>query len=355
MKLYPDFKNITLYEDASIRDAMALLDRYAMQIVLVTNEEGVLKGVITDGDIRRALLAGCTLASSVREAMNSSPKTGSSHMNLAGWRQVMKSAQCRHLPVIDDEGKLVELVYDKNTPIVRQTSSVVLMLGGLGTRLRPLTEDTPKPLLEIGGKPILETILERFSEQGFNHFYFCINYLGDQIKDYFGNGENWGVHIEYIREEQRLGTAGALSLINRQVDEDLIVMNGDLLTKVDFVSLLKMHRQHSNDVTVCVREYTQQIPYGVVEVDNESVQKIVEKPVYRYFLNAGIYVLTPSLLSMIPYNQFYDMPTLLDELLAKDSGKVGAFPITEYWKDIGHFPDFEQAQVDYELHFTPLK
>ncbi|MBO1924515.1 nucleotidyltransferase family protein [Thiomicrorhabdus sp. 6S3-12] len=354
MKLYSDFKQITLCVGASIREAMALLDRYAMQIVLVTDQNCVLQGVMTDGDIRRALLSGSTLDSPVEEAINRHPATGSDQLNMMGWIQIMKRARCRHLPIVDTKGKLVQLVYDKAMPYSNQPNSVVLMLGGQGMRLRPLTEDTPKPLLKIGGKPILETILERFIEQGFSHFYFCINYLGHQIQDYFGYGEKWGVEIDYIEEEQRLGTAGALSLIDKEVTDDLIVMNGDLLTKVDFTALLDSHRSNESDITVCVREYAQQVPYGVVEIENETVQQIVEKPIYRYFVNAGIYVLSPKQISAIPYNEFYDMPTLLDELTLDPDAKVGAFPITEYWKDIGHLPDFEQAQVDYEVHFTPL-
>lgn len=354
MKTYPEFKQITLSENATIRDAMSVLDQYAMQIVLVVDESDRLIGVLTDGDIRRALLAGYDLSSNVGHAIKRNPVTSSIHLTMQGWQQVMKRARCRHLPILDDDGKLVQLLYHKATQVNTQPNSVVLMLGGLGTRLRPLTESMPKPLLSVGGKPILETIIERFSEQGFSHFYFCINYLGEQIQAHFGTGERWGVEIEYIKETHPLGTAGALSLIEQTVTEDLIVMNGDLLTKVDFVALVENHKKNQNDITLCVREYSQQVPYGVVELDKESVKQIVEKPVYRYFVNAGIYVMSPKLIPTIPYNQFYDMPTILDDLTQNKTGKVGAFPITEYWKDIGQLPDFEQAQVDYEVHFTKI-
>jgi NDP-sugar pyrophosphorylase family protein len=228
------------------------------------------------------------------------------------------------------------------------------MLGGLGMRLRPLTENVPKPLIKVGGKPILETIVERFSEQGFNQFVFCVNYLGHQIQDYFGDGRKWGINIQYVEESKQLGTAGALSLLQQEhISDSFIVMNGDLLTKVDFSAFLDMHDKQKNSVTVGVREYSQQVPYGVVEVEAEKVSQIVEKPVYRYFVNAGIYALSPEVLNQIVFNEYLDMPNLIDALMAKKE-IVGAFPVTEYWKDIGHLPDLEEAQVDYEIHFTPV-
>lgn len=355
MMMYKDWPRFSLDEQATIRDAMAVLDREAMQIVLLVDKEQKLKGVMTDGDIRRALLAGKTLSSPASEAMNTDPSTGSSQDSPLAWRQRMKMDRCRHLPIVDEVGVLKGLYYDRNTPFSAKTNGVVLMLGGLGMRLRPLTENTPKPMLNVGGKPILETIVERFAEQGFHRFIFCINYLGHQIREHFGNGRQWGVQIDYVEESQSLGTAGALSLIDSKwLNKDFIVMNGDLLTKVDFDALLNFHAQHQSLATLGVREYTQQVPYGVVEVEGEVVQQIVEKPVYRYFVNAGIYVLSPKAIAHLTYNTYLDMPTLIDQLMA-DQQKVGAFPVTEYWKDIGQIPDFEQAQIDYEIHFTKIR
>jgi len=227
---------------------------------------------------------------------------------------------------------------------------VVLMLGGLGTRLRPLTENIPKPLLPIGNQPILETIVKHISEQGFEKFYFCINYLGEQIRNYFGDGNQYGIEIEYVEESKRMGTAGALSLLQDRLNQDFIVMNGDLLTKIDLRALIEFHQQHQNLITVGVREYAQQVPYGVIEMQAHRVTQLVEKPIYRYFVNGGIYALSPQTLKDIPKQQFFDMPTLIEQTLAKGE-PVGGFPITEYWMDIGQLPDYQQAQQDYAQHF----
>ena len=205
-------------------------------------------------------------------------------------------------------------------------------------------------MLKVGDKPILETIVTHIAEQGFVHFYFCINYLGEQIRHYFGDGSQWGICIEYIEENERLGTAGALSLLPETPTEPFIVMNGDLLTKVDLTALIDFHNEHGNVTTACVREYAQQVPYGVVEIEGTAVTQLVEKPVYRYFVNAGIYALSPQTLAKVPEQAFYDMPTLIEEVLS-EKGKVGGFPITEYWMDIGQIPDFEKAQADYQVHF----
>lgn len=342
-------KNLCVDKSASIREALEVLDREAMQIVLVTDLHNKLLGTLTDGDIRRALLRGVGLDGNVLQAINAKPFTGLDTQNESAWKRVLLEHSIRHLPIIDNSGKVAGIFYDK--PVVKKRlNPVVLMLGGLGTRLRPLTETIPKPMLMVGDKPILETIVTHIAEQGFVNFYFCINYLGEQIRSYFGDGSKWGIHIEYVQEEDRMGTAGALSLLPEKPDRPFIVMNGDLLTKVDLTALLDFHDKNENIATACIREYAQQVPYGVVEVDNEKVTQLVEKPVYRFFVNAGIYALSPKAMDKVPEQAFYDMPTLIEEVLT-ERGNVGGFPITEYWMDIGQMPDFEQAQADYEIHF----
>lgn len=348
MQLF-EWKNITVKQGASIREALTILDHEALQIVLIVNDQDDLKGSLTDGDVRRALLRGATIDSPVTEAMNPNPITGLSFMSETAWKREMLAHSIRHLPIVDQANRIQGLYYDKIS-VKKITNPVVLMLGGLGTRLRPLTESVPKPMLQIGNKPILETIVSHIADQGFVNFYFCINYLGEQIQSHFGDGSEWGIHIEYVNEGERMGTAGALSLLPEMPKEPFIVMNGDLLTKVDLTALLSFHSEYENDVTACVREYSQQVPYGVVDVDHARVTQIVEKPVYSYFVNAGIYALSAELIHKVPNGKFYDMPTLLDDVLA-EKGKVGGFPITEYWMDIGQIPDYEQAQEDYEVHF----
>lgn len=344
-----DCQHICVDEAASIKNALEVLDQAAMQIVLVVNQQGKLLGTLTDGDVRRSLLRGEGLDGNVMQALNSTPYTGLDSQNESAWKRTMLEHSIRHLPILNGAGKVVGIFYDK--PVVKKRlNPVVLMLGGLGTRLRPLTESIPKPMLMVGDKPILETIVTHIAEQGFVNFYFCINYLGEQIRSYFGDGSKWGIHIEYVQEEDRMGTAGALSLLPEKPDKPFIVMNGDLLTKVDLTALLDFHEKHENITTACIREYAQQVPYGVVEVDNEKVTQLVEKPVYRFFVNAGIYALSPKAMDKVPEQAFYDMPTLIEEVLS-ERGNVGGFPITEYWMDIGQMPDFEKAQADYEIHF----
>jgi len=349
MKLF-DWKAISLSEKDTIKDALTVLDQQAMQIVLIVSSQQKLIGTLTDGDVRRGLLKGETLDSSIAKIINKSPTFGLESETEIVWKQHIKRKSLRHLPILNAEQKLIGLYYHKTKQTPRIENPVVLMLGGLGMRLRPLTETLPKPMLPVGNKPILETIVKHISEQGFTEFYFCINYLGDKIRQYFGDGSNWGINITYIEEDKPMGTAGALSLIPNLPECPLIVMNGDLLTKVDFRALLSFHLKHQNSITTCVREYSHQVPYGVIEMEGQVITKLVEKPVYRYFVNAGIYCLNAQITSEMPKEQFYDMPTLVEDQQAKQQ-KTGGFPLTEYWMDIGHIPDYEQAQADYEIYF----
>jgi NDP-sugar pyrophosphorylase family protein len=204
--------------------------------------------------------------------------------------------------------------------------------------------------LEVGSKPILETIIENFAEHGFHKIYLCINYKGEMIKQYFGDGSRWNVEIEYIEEQKRMGTAGALSLLPKSPDMPFFVMNSDLLTKVDFVRLLHFHQKHSGSATLCTREYSHQIPYGVINLEGHDVIDMVEKPTHRFSVNAGIYVLEPETLNDIPDDCFFDMPSLINVLL-ENKKTVSSFPIHEYWIDIGRMQEFKQAHEDYSEKF----
>jgi dTDP-glucose pyrophosphorylase len=348
-----DWQAISVGHNANIRDALTVLDKQAMQIVLMVSEENRLLGTVTDGDIRRGLLRGETLDSPVDTVANRTPTVGYNDETEIVWQQHIKRKSLRHLPILNRHKQLVGLYYHKTQQTPRRKNPVVLMLGGLGMRLRPLTETLPKPMLPVGNQPILETIVKHIAEQGFTEFYFCINYLGDKIRSYFGDGSDWGVRINYIEEPKPLGTAGALSLLPASVtdaDKPMVVMNGDLLTKIDFRSLLDFHQSHGNCITTCVREYSHQVPYGVVELQESTISQLVEKPTYRYFVNAGIYCLSPQAVDSVPAGQFYDMPELIKAQMTRGT-KMGGFPLAEYWMDIGHIPDYEQAQADYEVYF----
>lgn len=252
---------------------------------------------------------------------------------------------------MDSDNKVVGLreIDELLKPEVKP-NKVVLMVGGLGTRLHPLTKDTPKPMLKVGDKPILHTIVERFASYGFVNIAMCVNYKAKTIQDYFGNGEKFGVQIEYVLEQERMGTAGALSLLTARPGEAFFVMNGDLLTNVNFESLLDYHQTHQAAATMCVREYDCQVPYGVANIDGNKVTSIVEKPVHKFFVSAGIYMLSPQVLDLIPNGEYYDMPTLFEKLIAQNQNTV-SFPIHEYWLDIGRMNEYEQANREYNEVF----
>jgi len=345
-----DWKSIATPSTASMRDVLSIIDESAMQIALVVDDGCHLLGTITDGDIRRALLRGETLDTPVLRFMNSNPITGLIDEDPHIWQRTMERYSLQHLPLLDANGCIQELTRKTQPQEPQRSNTVVLMAGGMGTRLYPLTQQRPKPLLKVGEKPIIQTIIENFISQGFSDFKICINYLGEKIKDFCGDGSRWNVNIDYIEEDKRLGTAGALSLFPQRPDKPFFVMNGDVLTKVDFVRLLVFHEKQKNLATMCVREYRYQIPYGVVKLDQHRIVDLKEKPVEYYNVNAGVYLLEPAVLDYIPANQYFDM-TRLFEVMMERNLQVGSFPLREYWVDVGRMEDFEQAHTDYTEQF----
>ncbi|MHB1101069.1 MAG: nucleotidyltransferase family protein [Burkholderiales bacterium] len=342
-----DYNKVLVAPNLSIRETIRIIDSSAMQIALVVDNENRLLGTVTDGDIRRGILNGTSLDGVVASIMNRNPVTCSENDSGEAILARMSAKRLRHVPVIGMDGKLAGLeTLDEFLAQKEKPNAVVLMAGGLGTRLRPLTENCPKPMLKVGNKPLLETILENFIEYGFRHFYISVNYMADVVESHFGNGANWGVDISYLHEDQRLGTAGALSLLPKKPTAPIFVMNGDLLTKVNFGQLLDFHTSHHAQATMCVREYDFQVPYGVVRIDDHRIVGIDEKPVQKFFVNAGIYVLEPNILDFIPKSTYFDMPTLFEKLIEANR-ETSVFPIREYWLDIGHLEDFQRANVEY--------
>jgi dTDP-glucose pyrophosphorylase len=325
-------------------DAVRTMDAGSVKIVLVVDGDDRLLGTVTDGDVRRGILKGVGLEESVEGIMNTRPRVASIDQSRDSIRELMAATLLHHIPLVDGEGRVIgiEVIDEVIGSQSQRDNWVLIMAGGLGTRLLPLTENTPKPLLKVGGKPLLETILENLIEQGFGKFYLAVNYRAEMVKEHFRDGARWGVEIRYLEEDARMGTAGALSLIPEAPDQPIIVMNGDLLTKVSFGALLDYHGEHGAIATMAVREYDFQVPFGVVETDHHKVVSIEEKPVHRFFVNAGIYILDPACLTRVPKGQIYDMPTLLNGLMA-DEMTVCAFPIRELWVDIGHLEDFQKA------------
>jgi len=342
-----NIEKIKLKPSSTIKEAMVAIDSGAMKIAVVVNDTMHLVGVLTDGDIRRGLLEGMDLNSSIESIMQINPMVCSVNDTKEDILSKTLGKKIYHLPILDKDKRVIGIEdIDSLLKVKERSNRVVLMVGGLGSRLRPLTNKIPKPMIKVGNRPILETIIKNFKRYGFVNIILSVNYKADIVKEYFGDGSAFGVNIEYIHESKRMGTAGALSLMQTQLHEPFFVMNGDLLTNVNFEHFLNFHLEQDSIATMAVREYEYQIPFGVVNQENGEITSIVEKPKQYYYVNAGIYILNPDVLKLIPNDEFYDMPTLFDDLL-KMNHKPISFPVHEYWLDIGQVKQLEQARDEY--------
>tara|TARA_R110000868_G_scaffold153644_9_gene379160 strand:- start:6977 stop:8029 length:1053 start_codon:yes stop_codon:yes gene_type:complete len=346
------WKDIAISKTDTIKVAIEAIDRGSLQLALVIDHESKLVGTISDGDIRRALLKGASLDTPVSDFLNYKPITVSPNHKSSEIKKLMNQYTISKIPIIDENNFVMGLhTEEKLFRNIWEDRCAVIMCGGLGRRLGELTQDCPKPLLRVGKKPILETIIENFAESGCKEIYLSVNYKSEMIKQHFGNGEKWDLSISYLEEETSLGTAGSLSLITKQIKKPFIVMNGDILTKINFENLIMFHNESNSLATVCVREYDFQVPYGVVNIDGDTnVTEIIEKPVHSFFISAGVYILSPEILSDIESNLYLDMPTLLKDCVSNGQ-QVSSFPIKEYWVDIGKIADYEKANIDYGKNF----
>ena len=342
------FKQVLLPVSATIRQALKIIDSGSMKIALVADENEKLLGTLTDGDIRRAILNGHGLDDKIENIYNSSPKTCGVNDSKEKILQLAVAQKLYQIPVVDVDGRIVGIAeVDGLLQSTRRTNKVVIMAGGLGTRLSPLTDTTPKPMLHVGNKPILETIIENFAKYGYSEIILSVSYKSHIIEEYFGDGKAFGVNIEYVHESMRMGTAGALSLVRDRLKEPFFVMNGDLLTNINFEHMHDYHVAHDAIATMAVREYDFQVPYGVVNVLDGRILSIEEKPTHKFFVSAGIYMLSPRVLAHIPEEEFFDMPTLFEKLIAAKHN-TASFPIREYWLDIGRMGDYERANSEYD-------
>ncbi|MFJ8457766.1 nucleotidyltransferase family protein [Lysinibacillus xylanilyticus] len=341
------WKEIAVYPENSLLHTMKVINDSFFKFAVVVDKEQRLLGTVTDGDIRRGILRGEGLEVPITSIMNPNPISAKNGQKQYKYKQLMKSKMLKQLPIVDESNRIMDILFMDKLDKSTTKNTVILMLGGLGTRLRPLTNDTPKPMLRVGNKPILETIIEGFKQYGYSNFVFSVNYKKEVISDYFQNGEAFGVTIEYVEENKRMGTAGALSLMKNRPTKPFFVMNGDLLTQINFEQLMQFHIEHQSVATMCVREYEYQIPYGVIETAGTDLVTIKEKPIHRSFVNAGIYVLNPEVFDYIPNDEFYDMPTLFEHLI-KQNMKTSVFPIHEYWLDIGQINDFNRANNEFK-------
>ena len=345
-----NWKDCLISEDKNLFDAVQVIDFTHAKIALVVDSERILKGTITDYDVRSAILKGKGSDTSITEILNPNPKFVSDEDSDFTVFQKMKETAIRQMPVLNSKRQVIglKLISEMNTAYYSRKNPILIMAGGLGSRLRPLTDDCPKPLLKVMGKPILEIILESFINKGFKNFYVSVNYKAEMIQNYFGNGEKYGVSIEYLKEKKRLGTAGALGLLPKNIEDPLIVMNGDLLTKVDFHQLLDFHYRRESVATMCVRKYTYQVPYGVVNFDGWNITELKEKPTYSAFVNAGIYVLNPEIIYQVKKDCYLDMTDIFSESI-KQKRRAVIFPIREYWMDVGRLEDFNRVQEEFYL------
>ena len=338
----------------SIREVMASIDRNAKAIALVVDEERRLIATVTDGDIRRAILAAMDLDLPIQMLIERRvpephlvPVTARVGASDAQLLRMMNEYGLRHIPILDEAGRVIDvallsdLVKNYELPL-----TAVIMAGGYGTRLKPLTEKAPKPMLPIGNQLLLERIINQLREAGIRRVHLATHYKKEMISGHFGDGKSFGVEVRYVEENQPLGTAGALSLLDASGDP-ILVVNGDILNQIDFRAMLDFHREHGADMTVGVRHFEQQIPYGRVETEGVRVTRISEKPTLRCYINAGIYLLDPNLCRLIPVGQSYDMPDLINQLIL-EGRRVINFPVLGYWLDIGHKEDYERAQADSE-------
>jgi dTDP-glucose pyrophosphorylase/CBS domain-containing protein len=346
-----NWRLVVMQPTATIMEAMTVIDRGAMRVALVVDEKYRLLGVVTDGDIRRGLLSEVALAEPIVKVMCDRPFVANIEDSQEKILSLMTAKTIEHIPIVDSAGLLVGLKTLRELARPRQKDNwVVLMAGGLGSRLGALTKECPKPLLKVGSKPILELILESYIASGYHRFFLSVNYKKEMIKEHFGDGSNWGVSIDYLEEEERLGTAGSLALLPDSPTEPFFVMNGDLLTRINFNDLLDFHNQQDSSATLCVRKIEQTIPYGVVEVDQQQLVSIEEKPTHSYFVNAGIYLLNPDVIPYLSGAANSDMPDLFRQII-ENGHETAAFPFFDYWLDIGQQGDFYQACQDYQELF----
>jgi dTDP-glucose pyrophosphorylase len=327
----------------TIKDVIEILNHTGLKIVLVSNEDKELLGTITDGDIRRGLINGLTLNTSVKEILNSNPIVVDASVGKEAILELMTLKQIQQIPIVNEKRQVIGLhIFEELDTPVGIPNLMVIMAGGKGTRLRPNTEHCPKPMLPIAGKPILEHIINRAKKQGISKFIITLNYLGHMIENYFEDGKNFGVNISYIRENSPLGTAGALSLIENTSDFTLIISNGDVISDISYVELLDFHKRNNSFATMAVWNHEWQNPYGVVQTRGFEIIGYEEKPVVKNYINAGVYALESNVLSFLKREEHCDMPTLLDRL-QKNSNRVIVFPMHEPWMDIGNPLDLEKA------------
>ncbi len=335
--------------NATIQQVISNLDQVGIKIVLVVNAVGEFEGTLSDGDIRRGLLKGLNLTSPITNVIHRNPLVVPPAVGRELVKKLMVANKIQQIPVVDELNQVVGLhLWDEIATAPMRSNLLVIMAGGMGTRLRPLTENCPKPLLLIAGKPMLEHIIDHAKLEGFSHFVIAIHYLGQLIEDYFGNGDRFGVHIDYLREQSPLGTAGALGLLSPRPDAAFVVTNGDVITDIRYGELLDFHIRNGAAATMAVRVHEWHHPFGVVKTQGIEIVGFEEKPIARSNINAGVYALDPVALSVLTADAHCDMPTLF-ERLQRQSNRTVAYPMHEPWLDVGQPDDLKRANSEIKV------
>ena len=342
--LKKDLSRILINPDDTLEEAIQALNSGGMRIVIVIDQNSKLLGIITDGDIRAALLEHKDMQTKAKEFMNSKPYLATEDESKEFILEKMHEKNILAVPIIDSKGRIkaLETIHETiKTPTIE--NPVILMAGGYGKRLHPLTHETPKPLLKVGSEPILETIIKQLADFGFYNFFISTHYKSKMISDYFKDGSKLNVKIDYIHEKEPMGTAGTLTLLPEEFSKlPIILMNGDLATELDFKSLLRNHNESNSSITICVVEYDFQVPYGVIEMKKSKVKNIVEKPTHKFFVNAGIYIINPEVIAEFKDPSYLDMTDLLKDRIEKGNG-INIFPLYEKWIDIGRITELNKA------------
>jgi len=337
--------------NATVSEAIAAIESGSIQIALVLDAENRLAGIVTDGDVRRGLLRGVQLGGSATEVMNRTPVSASAGLSREERLHLMRQKSIKQLPLLDGGGQLVDVeTFDELLETPHYQNPLLIMAGGLGERLGALTREIPKPMLHVGGRPLIETIVRNVVQQGFRNIFISVNYRADLIQNHFGDGTTFGATIQYLQETERLGTAGALGLFPSPPDLPVVVTNGDILTTINYGALLDFHNSTPAEATMAVREHKVHVPYGVVTASEGYLQLIREKPTESWFVSAGIYVIGRSALDHVERGVKIDMPAVLERVVA-NKGRVAIYPIREYWLDIGRMEDFEQAHAEFHEVF----
>lgn len=346
-----DWRKALVRPETNLRETLRIIDATGTGIALVVDADGRLAGTVSDGDVRRALIAGAHLDAAASTVANPSPRVARQDQSRTSMMDIIRELGLHQLPIIDEGGRVAGLVtLDELLRAPERPHEVVIMAGGMGERLSELTRDTPKPMLRVGSRPILETILLNYAAQGFRRFWLSVNYKAEQIEDHFRDGSHMGLDIRYLRESTRLGTGGALSLLPERPEGPVLVSNADVLSKEDYGAVLDGHLASDAQATVLVRDYEIQVPFGVVTTGAGGVTGLEEKPTQRFLINAGVYVISPEGLDLVPRDTFFDLPTLLQQMVEQGM-TVRTHRAEAYWVDIGRMSDFERANAEFKAVF----